>query len=735
MCGICLAQTTFHPECPLDGERQEITAAEISEGYAGNLPTMTWDEAAEQITRWDDKWDDENGANGNAIGTPGTVTYGYLQDPGGAEYLALTPTELANVEIAIANFEEIANLDFIRVSDANSAYVSNASDIEMDIQAQANTNGGWMSGSHYAGTFHSATVTIGETDLEQVGSWAFKTALHEIGHAIGMPHPGDYNGSTGNGKSYYEDSAQYTVMSYFAETDTGAEYGNGWYRENGEWIRGAWQPNGLMLHDIAAVQRLYGKNMETRTGDSVYGWNSNLDHEVWSVSDWKDNMIAAIWDAGGIDTIDGSGYTTDSVIDLREEAFSSLGAYEYGNSRMINNVAIARDVKIENAVGGSGDDTLIGNMADAAHSDSGGNGYNGNNILDGGAGNDTVSYAGSNVAGVDTLRSIENLIGSTANDRLLTSRDGGTLSGEAGDDLLIGRSGADSLTGGEGNDWLQGNSGNDTLVGGQGSDWLRGGHGADHLSGGEGFDWADYFRSTLGVVVDLLSETAQGGFANGDTFDSIERIRGSAFDDTLTGDEGANIIRGNDGGDTLNGGSGNDVLYGEGGGDVLNGGDGSDWSNYVRSNESVEVNLLTGASVGGEAEGDSLISIERLFGSSHDDIFVGDDVRNYLRGGDGADNLSAQGGTDTLRGDQGDDTLTGGEGRDTFIFAAADGIDTITDFEQGIDKVRILNSVDTFGDLTVTDTQAGVRIEFDDTQVILADTQSSDLIEADFLFA
>jgi len=326
----------------------------------------------------------------------------------------------------------------------------------------------------------------------------------------------------------------------------------------------------------------------------------------------------------------------------------------------------------------------------------------------------------------DTFSSIERIRGSSFDDE---------LTGDDGVNLLRGGDGSDIVNGGIGNDLLYGEEGGDTLIGGDGSDWLRGGDGADQLMGGEGMDWADYFESTLGVVVNLLTETAAGGTAEGDTFTSIERLRGSAFDDDLTGDDGANLIRGGDGYDTLKGGAGNDVLYGEGGGDVLDGGDGTDWASYSQSDSAVEINLLTGQAGGGDAEDDSLTSIERLFGSKHDDILVGDDARNYLRGSGGSDDLSGQAGSDTLRGDRGNDRLTGGEGHDTFIFAATDGTDTITDFEAGVDRVRILNSVDNFDELTVTETGAGVRIEFDDTQVILANTQSSDLIEADFLFA
>jgi len=468
-------------------------------------------------------------------------------------------------------------------------------------------------------------------------------------------------------------------------------------------------------------------------------------------------MIAAIWDAGGIDTIDGSGYSTDSVIDLREESFSSLGAYEFGDSRMINNVAIARDVKIENAIGGTGDDTLIGNMADAQHSDSGGNGYNGNNILDGGAGNDTVSYAGSDVAvtidlqkggaatsgysydlgsnGTDTLRSIENLIGSSAADRLLTSAGGGELSGEGGHDVLAGRSGSDRLDGGLGNDKLYGNGGDDALTGGEGNDWLRGGAGGDVLDGGAGLDWADYFSSNLGVTIDLSNGTALGGYAEGDTLNFIERVRGSSHEDEITGDAAVNFLRGDGGEDMLNGNAGNDVLSGGVGADVLNGGEGWDWAYYRYSEEGVEVSLETGEASGGEAEGDSLISIERLIGSRFGDHFVGNEGKNYLRGLNGKDDLSGQGGADILRGDRGNDTLSGGAGRDTFLFSAGDGTDIVTDFEKGVDWIRFTNAVNSLDDLTISQRAAGAAIEYSNSTIILAGFDSTELNTADFLFA
>ncbi len=420
MCEVCQSLSTSHATCPFT----EMTVAEVSATNTGDLPSYDWDQAAAQISRWNDKWDDEDTSNGNALGTPGTVTYGYLLNPGNETYPALTAEEIVNVELAFEMWADVANLTFTRVQDAGSDYIADAASAEMDVQGYADTNGGWMSGRRGDGTFRSTTVALGERDLEDIGAWAFATAIHEIGHGIGLPHPGDYNGSVDASQQiYFEDSKQFTVMSYFDETGTGAQFGNGWYWE-GEWVRGPWTPTGPMLHDIAAVQRLYGANMTTRTGDSVYGWNSNLDNEIWSVNDWKEVPIAAIWDAGGEDTIDASGWSVGQSIDLREESFSSIGAYEYGSSAMVNNIAIARGAKIENAVGGSGNDFLIGNGVDSDHVDARGSSYDGSNRLDGREGDDT-------------------------------------LSGLSGDDMLIGGSGNDILIGGAGNDSLNGGAGYD----------------------------------------------------------------------------------------------------------------------------------------------------------------------------------------------------------------------------------------------------------------------------------
>src|SRR5262249_1823760 len=121
----------------------------------------------------------------------------------------------------------------------------------------------------------------------------------------------------------------------------------------------------------------YGPNMTTRTGDTVYGFNSNTGRAHYTITADGQAPVFAIWDAGGVDTLDLSGYSTPVEIDLREEAFSSAGPSSQPGVMAHGNIAIARGTVIENASGGSGADTLIGNSAA--------------NVLNGGAGADAMT--------------------------------------------------------------------------------------------------------------------------------------------------------------------------------------------------------------------------------------------------------------------------------------------------------------------------------------------------------
>ncbi|MCE1685442.1 M10 family metallopeptidase C-terminal domain-containing protein, partial [Enterobacter hormaechei] len=139
-----------------------------------------------------------------------------------------------------------------------------------------------------------------------------------------------------NSAEYFEDTRAHTVMSYFSEKYTGQDFKGNY-------------SSAPLLNDISAIQDLYGANMETRTGDTVYGFNSNTDRDFMTATDANSKLVFSVWDAGGEDTFDFSGFSQNQRINLNEGAFSDVGGLK-------GNVSIARGVVIENAIGGSGDD-------------------------------------------------------------------------------------------------------------------------------------------------------------------------------------------------------------------------------------------------------------------------------------------------------------------------------------------------------------------------------------------
>lgn len=185
-----------------------------------------------------------------------------------------------------------------------------------------------------------------------------------------------------------------------------------------------------------------------------------------------------------------------------------------------------------------------------------------------------------------------------------------------------------TITGGGGNDVITGGAVNETIDGGAGNDTILGGAGNDSLIGGTGTDTLSYADSGAGVDVNLTTGAVSSGTAAGDTISGFENLAGSAFDDTLTGNGGANVIDGGDGNDVLTGMAGNDTLRGNAGNDVLDGGTGID-------------NLLGGT-------GDDVVT-----GGAGDDVIAQDfaDVSSFLA-------------TRTVNGDK----LYGQGGSDTFVF-------------------------------------------------------------------
>jgi len=144
---------------------------------------------------------------------------------------------------------------------------------------------------------------------------------------------------------------------------------------------------------------------------------------------------------------------------------------------------------------------------------------------------------------------------------------------------------------------------------------------------------------------------------------------------SIKGTSGDDLLWGTGGQDAIYGYGGNDWLTGNGGADRLDGGAGIDSAFYDDSTVGVFVNLATGRGHWGSAEGDTLVSIEYVYGSYHNDTITGNDESNDLYGLSGNDNLRGGGGVDGLAGDEGDDNLVGGGGAD--YLEGGNGDDTV----------------------------------------------------------
>jgi Ca2+-binding RTX toxin-like protein len=403
-------------------------------GEARDLPIWTPQQIAAHLNRSGFAWDAKETADG-------VLTYGFYSGPRttgiynnpheAAETYGYTPMSAAQqaaTREALAYWDDLIPLRFQESAQGHGAWdLAFATTTTGPGQAWAYLPHGDAYGNKYQHIQGDVWINPGPVSGVQLndGFYGMQTLTHEIGHALGLSHPGDYDASddvelTYALADYYQDSRQYTLMSYWDSYETGARHI--------DWslMRYVYSPT-PMVHDVAAIQRTYGVDTTTRTGDTTYGFNWSADLADRTAFQLTANELApvfTIWDAGGTDTLDLSGYKTGSYIDLNPGAFSSAGGsdrfltlaeinannaaaglparteylYEVYNNGvegvngglswkeivgatdalMHDNIAIAYGAWIENAVGGSGNDTLVGNAV--------------NNRLTGGAGLDRFVF-------------------------------------------------------------------------------------------------------------------------------------------------------------------------------------------------------------------------------------------------------------------------------------------------------------------------------------------------------
>ncbi|MFL6763377.1 MAG: M10 family metallopeptidase C-terminal domain-containing protein [Sphingomicrobium sp.] len=314
-------------------------------------PVATVDQLAYQLTTG--FWSGDSHRWAVSQGDSLTVNFG-----------ALTADESALARSALQTWTDVIGIRFLAVTSGGQIVFDHSEDAAGPV---AETAANWSDGVITSAHVHVSTswlTAFGST----IGSYGYQTYVHEIGHALGLGHPGDYNdiATYSNNAIFSNDGWPLSVMSYFDQVEST------YFSQQHFTNLNAATP---MLADIVAMQNLYGLSQTARLGDTVYGHNSN----AGGIYDAGSNLPIAltIFDSGGIDTLDYSNFVGTQLINLHEESFSNVDG-------RIGNVAIARGVTIENAIGGFGFDTIIGNSADNVLT-----GNAGHDVLTGGAGNDT----------------------------------------------------------------------------------------------------------------------------------------------------------------------------------------------------------------------------------------------------------------------------------------------------------------------------------------------------------
>ncbi len=433
-------------------------------------------------------------------------------------FSSFSESEEDAIRKALDEFGHYLNVDFVEDNTSSDEAIDfsffNASDLYSDQEGSGGSGRGRWSYS-WDGTGYDWTgMSAFQSSLPLQNDSYYDLILHEIGHMLGLKHPGDYDVGGNNPPGPFlpaaEDNDRYTLMSYNQNPVTGIESRH------------------LMLYDVAALQQFWGANMSTNTGNDIY-------------SGPDDGRVQVIWDAAGNDTFEHIG-TSAAIIDLRPGYFSSMGATD--------NLAVAYGAEIENAIGGRRDDRLEGNEL--------------SNIMRGDRGNDEINGRG----GVDYLfgdRGKDTLNGDDDADWLYGGDDNDTLNGGAGADLMWGDDGEDTMNGGAEGDFMWGGADNDTMHGNDGIDWLRGEGGVDSLFGdagddiligGEGNDIMEGGTGTDTFYGEADNDTINGG-ANGDV------AFGQEGNDIINGGSEGDFLFGGTGQDTINGGTENDLMWGD----------------------------------------------------------------------------------------------------------------------------------------------------------------------------
>lgn len=422
----------------------------------------------------------------------------------------LTVLEIEGIKSSLEAWSEVANLRLTEITDSASV----SGDIRFSTlpettnsityQPEPSTRGGdvWLPISS-------------DLNTSTKGTYGYTTFLRETGHALGLDHPNE-------GRVTADSSIDALPHSILSKRD--------YIGDSLDNKRDILYPTTPMLNDIAAIQYLYGANVNTRSDDTIYRWE-------------PDQVIyETIWDGDGIDTIDWSNQTTVANINLTEGGWSNLGPDRWnGQTSTDENLAIAFNAVIENANGGLASDVLTGNDADNIL-----NGGDGDDELHGGNGADTFDLDNNFRAGNDAMYGgagddtyiVDSLLDTVIElpdegvDLIFSSETYSIADIDNVENLYLFGSASINATGNALANELRGNTNDNILDSGEGNDSLIGSPGNDQLNGGEGVDLAvylgirdDYVITTSDSSWSIESKVVDGEDGDVDILTDIERLK------------------------------------------------------------------------------------------------------------------------------------------------------------------------------------------------------------------